>query len=248
MKTRLLILSVAALCFSVAPAMADLQDVMDDITIAPTVGASSVNAAADFLADGADSYWDITAVGASASTFVYKVENPGYEDIGTFGVFDSANPATQVQLFDGTNFVAGAQVFLSIMADGSVKVNGADTGVDFVGGSFGYWFDNEGFGVGPQEVWFSDSALNTAGEDHMLAFQGKNVDTVQLPGYDPGLWTNNEWLLAWETGAFYAASDGDYDDVVVMVESVHPVVPLPGAVLLGMLGLGFAGRKLRKIC
>jgi len=50
-------------------------------------------------------------------------------------------------------------------------------------------------------------------------------------------------ILAWED-LDARCTDGDYTDMVVMVESV--MVPVPGAILLGMLGLSVAGVKLRK--
>ena len=45
--------------------------------------------------------------------------------------------------------------------------------------------------------------------------------------------------------AFDPGRDADYQDMLALVEGVNPV-PVPGAVLLGMLGLTAAGVKLRK--
>ena len=80
----------------------------------------------------------------------------------------------------------------------------------------------------------------------MVAFEGKGIDTIQIANLAPGLWTTNEYALAWED--LKGGGDGDYQDFVVMVESVVPTaVPVPAAALLfgsGLLGLmGIARRK-----
>ena len=107
------------------------------------------------------------------------------------------------------------------------------------GNSFGYYL---GDAAGP--VFYSDTSLNGDTSDHMLAYQGTG-DTIQLPNIAPGTWTANEYALAWEDVLFPGA-DGDYNDMVLMVESVEPV-PVPAAVWLfgsGLIGLvGIARRK-----
>ncbi len=90
----------------------------------------------------------------------------------------------------------------------------------------------------------SDSLLNPGYGDQMKAYEGVG-DTIQILPYSPGVWGSNEYILAWEDIAYFGGSDRDYQDFVVLVESVSPV-PVPAAVLLGMLGLGAAGLRLRK--
>jgi len=209
---------------------AALQGVLDGITTAPVAGSSSVSVTTDDISDALDSYWAITGTGGSISTIV--VELAAFAPSNTFGVYDMGNPASSVQLFAGAN-VAGDQAMLSIKADGSVWVNLADTGVDFAGNAFGYYLNS------PQGLFRSDTSLNADSFDHMYAYQGKNIDTVQLPGLAPGLWTNNEWVLAFED--LWAGGDRDFTDFVAMVESVIPIIPAPGAILLGSIGVGLVG-------
>ncbi len=278
MKTKLLILSIAALCFSAAPAMAtiyptetttfgtswdgpgnSLQDVLDNITVNPDpphtdpgdpgsgVWNSSVTTTTDAIMDSWDSYWEIAASGSSAVTFIIEIS--ANDGINTFGVYDATDSTKLVEIFSGIE-TAGDKAQLSLLPGGGVVVaywdpvlltwSGGYTGTDFAGNLFGYYISQED----GSPTFYSDSSLNPSGDDQMKAYQGPGGDYVKLPGAIAGEWTPGEFVLAWED-LVYASSDMDYQDLVLMVESVIPI-PVPAAVLLGILGLGVAGLKLRK--
>ena len=254
MKTKLIILSILVLFLSVAPVMAasfsdggsSLQTALDNITTSPA-GDSSVDVTTDEIVEGLDAYWMIGGTGGSISTVVIEVA--AWHADNTFGVYDASDHTNFIELLDGTA-TTGSQVVLGIADDGSVFKNLVDTGVDFTSkNNFGYYVDASvnddppgGLPAGGG-IKYSDTSLNVDGLDHMYAYQGVG-DTVKIGSWAAGEWAANEYVLAFEDTYDYYI-DSDFSDFVVMVESVSPV-PVPGAVLLGILGLSAAGIKLRR--
>jgi hypothetical protein len=200
-----------------------------------------------------DSYWSIDGAGGSVTTLVIEVAQ--WANTNLFGIYDAANPMKRVQVFDGAS-TTGSQSIMSILADGSVHVNFIDTGIDFAGNAFGYYVDSTlGHPGWTGGLWYSDTGLNADGQDHMYAYAGEGIDTIQILPYSPGLWDVDEYILAFEDlhsmhwGDQNGINDGypewsdiepDFTDLVVIVESVTPV-PAPGAVILAGIGTALVG-------
>jgi hypothetical protein len=234
---------VAVWFLTVGPALAvpvmgtdypNLQKIFDDITVG---GVSGINVTTDFLPDDQDSYWSLTSSGISTSRMIIEVAD--WKDENTFGVFRGSD---YVELFSGAD-TAGKTAVFEIQSSGEVFVNFLSTGTFFGANLFGYYLGT------PDGIFHSDTALNADGIDHMLAYQGNNIDVLKIGNLMPGLWTSSEYILAFED--IYGGGDFSYNDMVVMVGQVTPgvnPVPEPGTLLLlgsGMLGLA-AVRKLRR--
>lgn len=265
MKKAICIVILSA--FLAVPAMADLystgpmtfgpgsatepslQGVLDSITTGPVPGDSSFDATQDALLDSVDSYWTITASGTGVSTMI--VEWSAWDDKSALGVYDSSDPDNKVVIFDPADdpgISEGGVKYLAIEADGDVYVNLVYKAT-FDSTWFGFYFDT------PDGVSYSDTDLNDDGLDHMVAYQGGNnatytQDDVAFAGF-AGTWTDNEFIFGWEDQLYTNGpsgspwpGDGDYQDLVFMVESVK--VPVPAAGLLALLGLSAAGVKLRR--
>ncbi len=235
--------NATAIFINPAGGESNLQEIIDNITedgsndvdFVSSPGGGDDN---DALSDSADSYWEILDPGGSVATFI--IEIAGNANYNSFGIYDHGSHTNTVELFSGADG-ANDSVTVSFMGDGSVMVDSMDTGVDFASDIFGYYLG----GVGA--TYYSDTELNADGNDHMAAFQGLGVDNLTI--FDPPeeLWVDDEYILAWED---VTGGDQDFNDMVVLVDSVTPI-PEPATLFLvggGLLGLaGFGKKKMKKI-
>jgi hypothetical protein len=187
--------------------------------------------------------WAIGAATGSVTSIV--IEIAGNAAGNTFGLYSLTDPTTRLEVFagadtsglDGFGFVQ-SQRTIQVGAGGNYRVSTDPGTVVTLGSSFGFYLS------GPGGTFYSDPTRNPNGDHQVVAFQGDGVRQVDFFGTGVSTWLSNEWILAWEDLA-YGGSDKDFNDFVVMIESVHQV-PTPGPLALlsvSLIGIAMIRRK-----
>ncbi|MGH8145778.1 MAG: PEP-CTERM sorting domain-containing protein [Rhodanobacteraceae bacterium] len=171
------------------------------------------------------SYWSINGTGGSENTVMLTLTG-SVHDL-QFGIFDPTNTDNKLVLFNGG--LKGYTTTLKTNGTGGFAAtyftspNPLDPSTGHASASFG---DGNLFGyylTSGNNTYYSDPT----GRSHVVTYAGDGSNKVAMTN---GWFESGEYLQAWEDG-----NDFDYNDFVVMVESVHPV-PEPAA--LGMFGFG----------
>jgi len=176
------------------------------------------------LTEGTDGYWKISDLTNQMGAKII-LENAAWAGTNVFGLYDKADPTNKLVVFLGGDDVGDLAV-VSIIGNSLTAVDMdslyvVDTAT-FAGNAFGFYLDSSAQTGGG--VFYSDTTLNADGFDHMIA-------GVYIPGAD--------YRLSWEDQ--YGGGDQSYENFVANVESVSPIIPAPGAILLGSIGVCFVG-------
>jgi len=176
------------------------------------------------LPDGVDAYWSVSSLTDQMGAKII-LENAGYAASNRFGLFDKADSSNKLLVFAGSDDVGDLATVALFNVPGGVFLRSIDQDglfvVDektFAANAFGFYLDT------PEGTFYSDTTLNGDVYDHMWA-------GVYIPGAD--------YKLSWEDQ--YGGGDGDHDDFVANVQSVSPIIPAPGAILLGGIGVSLVG-------
>ncbi len=178
-----------------------------------------------------------TAGSGAVATMV--IELAGLGQGHSFGIYQAGNHGNSVTVF--TDQATDPEAEIKFMADGSVYVNKVHAGDGFRG-VFGFYLSSG------TDTWYTEDSLNS-GAARALVYQGDSDNppaTLAIAGGWPGAFTSTDWLFGWEVGDVSSSATPDYNDFVVFVTDVQAVVPAPGAMILGALGLGLVGWTKRR--
>ncbi|MBE9226802.1 DUF4114 domain-containing protein [Phormidium sp. LEGE 05292] len=215
-----------------------LQELLDAITVdGPKI--DTVNAQTGF------DLFTNTASSGSVATFMFELTSKA--SISKFGIYNQSG--VKAQLFGGSNDVSdGATV--NFLGNGNVTISTIGfppgnapspsiTTYTGFGNVFGFYIETE------QETFYTQNSRNPNGSQQAVIYQGNNQTTLQIQGRQPGVFTDNEFIIAFEDllRSIPGNSDSDFQDLVVLVESIKPTsaiaIPEPGtANTLLAFGLG----------
>jgi hypothetical protein len=210
------------------------------------LGSGALDAANSCVDDGSDVAW--TTVGTTASTTIL-IELAGNASSNTFGIYDLNDPSRRLSVFEGNDAASAfASLRLAQLANGSWRVsvreqNNPDdpsgwTAMTIATSAFGFYL-----GTATQGTFFSNTALNTDGLDHLYSYAGTNTEFLSGP-LAGEVFASQDYILAWED-LRAPGGDRDYQDFVAIVQDVTPV-PLPTAIWLlasGLIGLAGVARR-----
>jgi len=152
--------------------------------------------------------WQTTVSGNS--TFTLMIELTGDAAVNNIGLYNAGLPAPPLyQVFPGGASAGWFAVASFETAPTRVVVNLFDDQANFVGVTTYLGADASNFGYylqGTGGTFYTQDARNPGGAAHALAYAGTGVNSGQ-------------WWLCWEDAA---ASDRDFDDAVLFLESIAP--------------------------
>lgn len=218
-----------------------------------SIGATSIDVDTD---QSSAAIFRPTGFGVSAGSYVANVTWETSIAPFEIGLYEFGDITNKVTLF-GAGAPLGSRVSFTFFTNGNVSVFNADNGdlIDSATGfglEFGLYFDTTSWPSGG--VFYTEDSEN-GGDVQALIYEGQG-DNVTVPTTTGNLTLNDvaHWYVAWEglpnTGSGpYVQGSFDFNDAVVMLESVTPVPePETYAMLLAGLGLmAFVARRRRKL-
>jgi len=221
MIRRILSLAVCLASLS-ARASADplsLQQILDSLVVSgPPIDA------------GAPQHIELWDNASGPMTANVVLDFTGRSDAVWMGMYPAGNSANRAFLLADTMTPADV-ASVAFNQDGSIVIrDGLEPLTTAAGfdGPFGF-FAKIASATSDSPVYLFTQADLNGGEARAKVFAGNGLTTLRFPGLQPGLFLQNQYLIAWETG-----DDGGFNDLIV---SVAGIVPVPEPVSMGILGI-----------
>lgn len=157
--------------------------------------------------------WSSSASGNSLLTLMVELTAAPINNIGIYNAGVAAPPLYQI--FPGAasagwyavmSFLAGPPRVVVTLFDNNSVIQGQIIYIGADANNFGFYLQNPSTGA----ILYSQDARNAGSSAQMLAYQGTGINF-------------GEWWLCFEETALGAGSDRDYDDAVMILESVNPL-------------------------
>jgi hypothetical protein len=237
---------------AIISAPASLGNTLDSLSKEGTNVTTAFTSAYDIANDqwNLDEMWALSGSGVGSAVLMFELA--GDPTANTFGIYDLNNIGTTLEIFSGSDSstsggLSGTSSATTALSSGFIgsdlyfytDLTGFSDKTIFSSSTFGFYLKTN------STTFYSQAALNANGDDQLATYRGN--DSLQIDGNNNGVYgtlTSNNFVLAWED-IQYSTSDKDFNDMVVMIESITPV-PAPGALALlglGLFGLAFASRR-----
>lgn len=149
---------------------------------------------------------------SQTTSFTLQLEATPNANANNFGMYDGSAVVPALDLliagaiipqgFSTGTFLPGNQLKVNRFDDNAVPL-GSQTFLGVNPNNFGFYLQT------PNGTFYTQDARNPGGKAQALAFQGTGVNA-------------GTWWLCWDDQSVAAGSDQDYDDCVILMESVNP--------------------------